>query len=125
GFQIGLGIPLISGAQRARVRAAAIEGQIAQADLTNLQNTLRSDYQKQAAEVNKYIQALDYYQSSALNESSEILRISQFAFEKGEIGYVEHLQNLTHAINIRIGYLDALHQFNQATIQLNYLKGKL
>lgn len=125
GFQVGLGIPLITGAQRARVKAAAIERQIAQTNLTNLQNTLRSDYMKQAAEVNKQVQALDYYQSSALNEASEMLRISQFAFEKGEIGYVEHLQNLTHAINIRIGYIETLHQFNQATIQLHYLKGKL
>ncbi|PRY52457.1 cobalt-zinc-cadmium resistance protein CzcA [Arcticibacter pallidicorallinus] len=125
GFQVGLGIPLAIGAQRARIRAADIERRIAQSSLTSLQNNLGSNYTKQAAEVNKQVQALEYYQSSALNEASEMLRISQFAFEKGEIGYVEHLQNLTQAINIRIGYLEALHQFNQATIQLNYLKGTL
>jgi len=125
GFQIGLGIPLINGAQRARLKSATIERQIAETTLTNLQNILRADYLKQVAEVSKQYEALDYYQSSALNEASEMLRISQFAFEKGEIGYVEHLQNLSQAINIRIGYLEALHQYSQGTIQLNYLNGTL
>ena len=125
GFQLGVGIPLISGAQRARVKVAAIQKEIAEADLANLQNTLESDYRKQGNEVSKQLAALEYYQSSALDEAAEILRISQFAFEKGEIGYVEHLQNLSHVINIRMGYLEAIHLLNQATLQLNYLKGKL
>ncbi|MBG6234045.1 cobalt-zinc-cadmium resistance protein CzcA [Pedobacter sp. CAN_A7] len=125
GLQLGIGIPLIGGAQKARLKAAHIEEQIAEANLVNLQNSLFSDYIKQANEVSMQYEAIQFYQSSALNEASEMLRISQFAYEKGEIGYVEHLQNLTHAINIRMGYLASLRLYNQALVQHNYLIGNL
>jgi len=125
GIQLGINFPLISGAQRARIKAAGIEKQIAETSLVNIQNTLKADYQKQLAEVAKQHEGLQFYQSTALNEASEMLRISQFAFEKGEIGYVEHMQNLSQALNIRIQHLEALRQYNLSIIQLNFLNGSL
>lgn len=125
GIQLGVNIPLISGAQRARIKAAGIEKQIAEASLTNIQNTLKADYQKQLNEVAKQYEGLQFYQSTALNEASEMLRISQFAFEKGEIGYIEHMQNMSQALNIRIQHLEALRQYNLSIVQLNFLNGSL
>lgn len=123
GLQLGIGIPLIGGAQKVRIKSAQIAKQIEEANLVNLQNVLHGDYIKQGNEVSRQFEALQFYQSSALNEASEMLRISQFAYEKGEIGYVEHLQNISQAINIRMGHLEALRQYNHAIVQQNYLKG--
>ena len=43
------------------------------------------------------------------------------AIGKGEIGYVEYIQNLTQATNIKSQYLDYLNQYNQTIININYL----
>jgi len=125
GLQVGIAIPLIGGAGRARIKVAGIEQQIAEANLLNLNNSIRAEYQKQVSEVIKQYEGLQFYSSAALNEASEMLRISQFAFEKGEIGYVELLQNISQALDIRIQHLEALRSYNHSVVELNYLKGNL
>jgi len=125
GFQLGIAIPLAGGAQRARIKSAGIEKQIAESTLSSVENSAGSDYSKQLNEVSKHIETLQFYDDEALNEASEMLRISQFAFEKGEIGYVELLQHLSQAIQIRMQHLEALRQYNLSIVQLNFLKGTL
>ncbi len=124
-IQLGISIPLLGGAQRARVKAAGLEQRQAQYTLLDAENKLRAEYREQLYEAQKQYEGLLFYQSTALNEASEMLRIAQFAFSKGEIGYVEHLQVLSQALNIRMQHLEALRLYNLSVVQLNYLKGRL
>jgi cobalt-zinc-cadmium resistance protein CzcA len=66
---------------------------------------------------------VNYYESSGLQQADQILRITQFSYKKGEIGYVEYIQNLTQALSIKSGYLDILNQYNQTIINVNFLTG--
>ncbi len=123
GIQMGLAVPLIDGAQRARIKAAGFERQMADAGLADLKNSMQTRFQKQVNEVAKQYEGLRFYNETALKEASEMLRISQFAFKKGEIGYVELLQNISQALNIRMQHLEALLGYNLSIVELNYLKG--
>jgi cobalt-zinc-cadmium resistance protein CzcA len=69
----------------------------------------------------KFDEALRYYEEAGLKQAAEQIRIAQFAYSKGEIGYVEFIQNMTQAMNTRLSYLSALRDYNQAVIELNYL----
>ena len=74
-------------------------------------------------EVPKAKEGLQYYETTGLKQADDIIRISNTAYTKGEIGYMEYIQNLQTAINTRLQYTDAVNQFNQSIILLNYLKG--
>ncbi|MBI4946872.1 MAG: CusA/CzcA family heavy metal efflux RND transporter [Bacteroidetes bacterium] len=124
GVQFGIGIPIFFWGQQGRVQSAKIQTQIAQSDYELAQNNLKTIFNQQLQEYQKYSDLLNYYESTGVKQADEILKASQLAYTKGEIGYVEYIQNLTQAISIKSEYLNSLNQFNQTVININYLTGK-
>jgi cobalt-zinc-cadmium resistance protein CzcA len=122
GFQIGTSIPLFSKAQRARINAARLNTQLVQAQAQAARASLQTEYITQYNEYLKQKEALDYYEQVGLRQSNEIIRISQISYKLGEIGYVEYIQNLTTAFETKLAYLEALNTYNQAIIELNYVR---
>lgn len=123
GFQIGVGVPLFSGAQAARINASKMQQLISQTELQLTDNNLQTAYRQSYQQYLKLQQSVNYYESTGLKQANELIKVSQLSYEKGEIGYVEYIQNTSQAINIKLNYLETLNQYNQTIIQLNYLKG--
>ena len=124
GIQFGIGIPIFFLGQQGRVQAAKIQTQIAQSDYENEQNNLKTLFNQQLHGFQKFQDLLNYYESTGLKQSDEMLKISQIAYTKGEIGYVEYIQSITQAVSIKSEYLNSLNQYNQTIININYLIGK-
>ncbi len=124
GVQLGVAIPLFTKAQRARVDASKLQTEIAQTEAQLASADLQNSYSQLMNEFLKIQQAIDYFKSGGNEQAKEILRISQFAFQKGEIGYIEFIQNVTQAVSIQLNYIEAVHQYNEIIIKLNSLKGK-
>ena len=123
GFQVGLGLPLFMGSYKAKVNAEKIGVAVAQSRLDATRQQLDIQWRQQYREYLKYRQSVDYYLSSGLRLADEQIRVAQFAFSKGEIGYVEFIQNLSLAIQTKLNYLTALNQQNNVVIKLQYLQG--
>lgn len=123
GVQFGIGIPIFFWGQQGRVQSAQIKTQIAQSDYENYQNNLTTAFNQQLQEYQKNLDLLNYYETTGIKQSDEILKATQFAYSKGEIGYVEYIQNITQAISIKSLYFDYLNQYNQTVININYLTG--
>jgi cobalt-zinc-cadmium resistance protein CzcA len=123
GFQIGLEIPLWYAPHASRIRAMryvkAEESANFEVYKTNLQNQLT-----QAKET--YLKNKDniaYYRTSAKPNADLIINQTQKAFQQGDISYTEHLSNLRQAIAIQVNFLEALNDYNQSVIYLEYLTG--
>jgi cobalt-zinc-cadmium resistance protein CzcA len=121
GFEAGIAVPLFFGAQKSKVKAAQVGQQIAQAEQQNATMLLTKQYNQALQTLAKYDEALNYYDEAGLKQASEQIRIAQFAYSKGEIGYIEFIQNMTQAINIHLAYLSTLRDYNQTVIELTYL----
>lgn len=124
GFEVGVSFPLFFGAQKAKVKAAKQELLLTKLKGQQATYQLQKKYQES---VNDYWLArknLEYYERNGKPEADRMLRISQVSYEKGEIGYVEYIQNLKTAADIHLQYVKAVNDYNQAVILLNYLQGK-
>jgi heavy metal efflux system protein len=53
-----------------------------------------------------------------------ILKQANLGLRGGEIGYVEFIQALNTAAELQVGYLEAINNYNQAVINLEYLIGQ-
>lgn len=124
GFQFGIGIPLFFWGQQGKVQATKIQTQIAQAELENYQVVVKTTFIQQLQEYEKYSGMVNYYENTATPQANEIQKVAQLAYNKGEIGYVEFIQNLTQAITIKTQYIKAINELNQTIININYLIGK-
>ncbi|HXL57453.1 MAG TPA: TolC family protein, partial [Chitinophagaceae bacterium] len=87
------------------------------------QQKLQTQWQQAYQEYLKYKQTTDYYTTSGLQLANEQIRVAQISFSKGEIGYVEFVQNISLAIESKLNYLSAINALNTAVINLQYLQG--
>ncbi|WDF57234.1 CusA/CzcA family heavy metal efflux RND transporter [Mucilaginibacter sp. KACC 22063] len=124
GIQLGVALPIFNGANRSRIKAEKISGQIAQANYQNVQSQVRLQYEQEMQQYQKYRQAVEYYTSSGLKQADEQLRITQVSFNLGEIGYIEYIQNISAAVQTKLAYIEAVSRLNQSAIQLQYLRGE-
>lgn len=124
GFEVGVSFPLFWGAQKARVKAAQQEVVLNRIKSQQAEYQFKNQY-KQA--FNEYVRArkdLLYYKEKGNPEAGRMLAISRVSYERGEIGYVEYIQNLQTVADIHLQYVKALNTYNRSVILLNYLQGK-
>ncbi len=123
GFSVGVNIPLWFRPYQGRNEAAKMGVKIAEADYANVIDTTRAAYNQQLQQYQKWHEQLSYYESAGLKQSDEIIKNAGVNYRYGNISYIEYIQNLTQAFNIKLQYLGALNQYNQSIININYLLG--
>ena len=123
GFQVGLALPLFAGAYKARISAEKIGVSVAASQLALARLQVSADWHRTYQEYLKWKRTVDYYRASGLTLADEQIRVAQLAFGKGEIGYIEFIQNITLATDSRLNYLGAVNEYNKTVIGLQYLKG--
>jgi heavy metal efflux system protein len=123
GFQVGVSVPIISRAYKARVESERIAASIAETELAAAQWQVNGQYRQAFQQYQRARQRVEHYELNAVPLANEQIRVSRFAFSKGEISYVELVQNLSQAVDIKLQHLEAVRQLNEAVININYLKG--
>jgi cobalt-zinc-cadmium resistance protein CzcA len=124
GFQIGVAIPIFGAkSQASAIKASELKRQENEARLKATSNELEGRLQSLIQQHQKFQNSLEYYESNALPQAELILKQAQKGFESGDIGYVEYIQGLNRALGVRFNYLDILNQYNQASIQIEFIVG--
>jgi cobalt-zinc-cadmium resistance protein CzcA len=123
GFMAGISIPLWIGPHVAKVQAADAQRQMAASEFELQQKTWQGQWSEALQDIQKYQDMISYYQNSSLPNADLLITQSQRAYQGGEIGYLEYLQGLRTATEIRTSYINAINNYNQAVIRLEYLIG--
>lgn len=120
----GIGIPLFTGAQKARINASKVSEAIAentyQTQILNLENqrlSLMSRYEN-------YLQTVAFYEENSLTEAKVIRETANKQFINGEINYLDWVLLNNQVVSIQANYLDLVRNLNESIISLNYLNTK-
>jgi cobalt-zinc-cadmium resistance protein CzcA len=124
GIQVGVALPIFNGANRARVKSERLSAQVAQTNYQQTQSQVRLQYEQEIQQYQKFKQSVDYYTTVGLKQADEQLRIAQVSFNLGEIGYIEYIQNMSAAVQVKLAYIEALSRLNQSAIQIQFIKGE-
>ena len=124
GFEVGIGIPMFYGSQKARKSAAKLDMDIARTKREQAERQSQAELLIAKNAVESARCSYDYYQSDASPAAKEMRRLSRIEYRAGEITYVEHAQNLSAALDVEIDHAKAIDALNQAIIKLNFIKGK-
>jgi len=76
-------------------------------------------------EYNKYGSSVDYYEKQAVPEADLIIEQATRSYKAGALDYLNYVLTLNRALAIRQNYLDALNNFNQTIISIEYITGKI
>ena len=123
GIQIGMSFPLWFWSQSGKVKAARIERDKAENKLAAETNRIRLELENHFRQLEKYMFILKYYEDKALRQANLILEHSLKAYSAGNISYIEYANASSDAFDIKMEYLEAINNFNQTVVRINYLIG--
>ena len=121
--QAGLALPLLGGAQRARLAAARVGEQQAAGQLSYATTQLRGQLAGLRQQLTQARASLNYYEQSALPQARLILDTAEKSFRTGDIDYVTYVVNTQPAWQIQEAYLDQVRQYDEYVISLLALAG--
>ncbi len=122
--QVGVGIPLFFGAQRSKINAAKIGRSIAENNYLQERSFLKTQYKSLLARYQANVSTVNYFENTALKNARLILETANKQFVNGEINYLDWVMLTNQAIGIESDYLDAVKNFNETIIQINFLISK-
>jgi len=119
-FQVGVGIPIFYGAQRAKLDATKVNEEIAENNFNlHLQN-LQTLYSNTITQYKNNLDAVNYYNRTALPNADTIIYTANLQFANGDISYLDWVILTNQAITIQNDYLDAVQALNESIISVNY-----
>ena len=124
-FRFGLTLPVWFGQYRSRTVAAQTGLQLARQRTAGQIQTLAVDLQQARGDFEKYRASLDYYETIGLRQSDDLISTARRLFGAGQSDYISYLRTTNDAYAIRQRYLEALRNYNQSLLSINYLTGNL
>jgi len=121
GFQIGVGIPLFYGNQKAKVKAAKIETERIRLKAENYKLELQANLQQLILELEKYEDAIRAFDMSGQALSSALISTANRSFQSGEIDFFQYIQSVDRGVQIKISFLESLRKYNETALEINYL----
>ena len=125
GIQAGISVPIWFTPYTSRAKAAKINETIARTNAENYIKSVSGNFQSLLDEYNKYTASVDYYEKQAVPEADLIIDQAIRSYKAGALDYLEYVLTLNRALAIRQNYLDALNNFNQTIIAIEYITGKI
>lgn len=123
-FQLGLGFPLIGGAQRSKVKAAKTMEESAEIESQAKKSELNAKYSGALRDYQLKINQARYFEEKGLPQAKIITETADQTFKSGNISYLEWMQLFNHAVSIKSQYEEAIYELNLSIIELNYLTTK-
>jgi cobalt-zinc-cadmium resistance protein CzcA len=121
GFTVGIAVPVFAGTAIARSKASKINIEIQQKNAEYQMLQLQSQYKQELEQLTTYESVLAYYKNTALPNADIIAENATKGYKNGDISYVEYVQVLQTALDIRTNYISALNNYNTTVINLQYL----
>ena len=125
GVQAGIAIPLWFAPYSAKTKAAKLKEQVANTNAEYYNKSLTGSYQSLLAENGKYNNSVVYYEKQAIPEANMIIDQATRSYKAGALDYLDYILTLNRALGIRQNYLDALNNYNQTIISIDFITGKI
>ncbi|GAB3869475.1 CusA/CzcA family heavy metal efflux RND transporter [Hymenobacter segetis] len=121
--QAGIAVPLIGGAQRARIAAAKIGEEAAQVQLAYANTQFGTQLSTLRQQLARAQASLLYYENYGLPQARLILDTAEKSRRAGDIEYVEYVVNTQPAWQIQEAYFEQLRQYNELVANIQSLAG--
>jgi cobalt-zinc-cadmium resistance protein CzcA len=121
--QAGIAVPLLGGAQRARIAAAKIGEEAAQVQLAYANTQFSTQLSTLRQQLARAQASLLYYENYGLPQARLILDTAEKSFRAGDIEYVEYVVNTQPAWQIQEAYFEQLRQYNELVANIQALAG--
>jgi heavy metal efflux system protein len=122
--QVGVGIPIFTKAQKAKINSAKFSKQITENEYGVAVQKLQSEYEFALSQYNKHLQTVQYFETKGLQNAELVSSTANKQLANGIINYLEWTQLINQVAIVKNEYIDAIKNLNEAIVQLNYFSNK-
>ncbi|SDS99600.1 cobalt-zinc-cadmium resistance protein CzcA [Maribacter dokdonensis] len=119
-YQAGISIPFLSGSNKAQVRSARIDKEIAETNVAFKKQEVQSRFVQAKENYMKWKTSWEFYKDQVLPLTKEQKTGALLAYREGEIDYTAFTQLIKEAIQSELGAQSALVNYLESTFQLQY-----
>ena len=123
-IQIGLGIPIFNGAQKAIINSAKVKEAITESAYEIGLQTLNAEKKTALIAYQKYFQTVQWFENTALKSAAIISSGATQQFANGEINYLDWVILINQSVSIQSQYIDVIKNLNESINHINYLNSK-
>ncbi|MGI5821985.1 MAG: TolC family protein [Bacteroidales bacterium] len=121
GVEVGVGIPLFWGGQRAKIKASKFATHANELLLQNNLIILEAKYKSLQNELEKYRKIIEFYNHTGKQLSEEITRTAIKSYEAGDIDFYLFTDSMVNALSLILDYYEAVLEYNRVALEINYL----
>lgn len=120
GIKISVSIPVWYFPQKAKINEARINQKIAMNELEYQKFNISKTIENIKIQLDKNFVLISFYRENALKKADLLLQIANQQMQNKEVDYDSIYTSLEMALKIQLEYLDAVKQYNQLAIQLEF-----
>lgn len=120
-FAIGVGVPLFTGAQKARISAAAVLIRQREQEVVAMSQQLAVSLENAFKTYTRNLSLVQSYHQTLLPNAASIIQTATSKLNAGEIGYLDWVILLNQAFQIRGDYLGTVQQLNETSFEIEKL----
>lgn len=124
-FRAGITVPIWFWQYSGRMKAAKTGMRVTGFQSQSQQQQLSLQLISAQSAMSKATSALLFYEDAGLKQAETIENAAKKLFSAGATDYTTYLRTLNESYSIRFNHLEALRNYNEATLELNYLSGNL
>lgn len=121
GITVGLSIPLFATKEKSKARIAKINIEAKENESEILKNTLNTQFHELIDRLINVKENLSFYENIALPNCESVISKAQFAYENGEISYIEFARTIQLNSDVKLSYLETIKNNNQIINSIYYL----
>lgn len=121
GFTVGLALPVFSGSTSARSRAARTNVEREKQNSAYIMAQLQSRLASQQEQLATSLSLVGYYRDTAGPNADKITLNATKAYQNGDISYVEYVQSIETAMEIRLNAAEAVRKYNETVNNIKFL----
>ena len=120
GFEVGLGIPLFSGAQSAKVKSSKSLQQQWDWEAVNFQSRLESQSRALQSTLAQQLSVIQYYETEGKQLGEQLREQAIRSFAEGEIDFIQYVQLIENSQSLDLQYLQAKRDYLLNQLELIY-----
>ncbi|TQD35402.1 CusA/CzcA family heavy metal efflux RND transporter [Haloflavibacter putidus] len=121
-YQAGISLPLLSGAERRRIKTSKIEQQITSNKASLSKKRLQTNYTNALRNFKKWKESWQFYKEEALPLTTQQQSGALLAFREGAIDYTGFIQLIEQANKTELAAIKTLQNYLEAYINLAYFQ---
>jgi cobalt-zinc-cadmium resistance protein CzcA len=123
-YQLGLGLPIFTGATKARIKASRINEEMASIEKQQQLDQLNSQYTQLISRYTQLLAAFSYYEKEGLQLAEDMMNQASVRLKAGDIPFAEWALLVNQSLQIRISHASSVHALQMAEAEYFYLTEK-